>query len=100
MLKLTSTALFLVLPATSNGHTQATDAYTPTNPRDNSYVERPVNPSITRPQNNVTAVPLPDGNAFGTGSYTTGGGVTFQGYGSTAGGGSGGGSVTFPMPGG
>ncbi|MER9594937.1 hypothetical protein [Mesorhizobium sp. M0244] len=45
-------------------------------------------------------VPLPDGNAVGSGSYTTQGGVTFQGYGGTAGGGSGGGSLTFPMPGG
>lgn len=100
MLKITSTALFLMLAATSAGHTQGTDAYTPTNPRDNSYVESPVNPSVTPPQDYLRAAPLPDGNAVGYGSYTTQDGVTFQGYGSTYGGGSGGGSVTFPMPGG
>ncbi|TGR08790.1 hypothetical protein EN833_15110 [Mesorhizobium sp. M4B.F.Ca.ET.190.01.1.1] len=98
MLKLTSRAFFLLLVATSTGH--STDAYTPTNPHDNSYVERPIDPNIVPPPNHLFVAPLPDGNAIGSGSYTTQGGVTFQGYGSTAGGGSGGGSVTFPMPGG
>ncbi|MER9132116.1 hypothetical protein [Mesorhizobium sp. M0768] len=97
MLKSTSTSFFLLLAATSTGH--GTDAYTATNPHDNSYVERPVAPAVT-PPSHLFVVPLPDGNAVGGGSYTTQGGVTFQGYGGTAGGGSGGGSVTFPMPGG
>ncbi|MDR9763735.1 hypothetical protein RJJ37_29590 [Rhizobium redzepovicii] len=96
--KLTA-ALLALVAATSAAHAE-NDQFSPTNPRDPSPIERPLNPSIERPQDYIRVAPLPDGNFVGTGSYTAPGGTTFQGYGGSAGGGFGGGSVTFPMPGG
>ncbi|TBF85709.1 hypothetical protein [Rhizobium leguminosarum] len=96
------TVALLALVATTTVALAENDQFTATNPNDPSPIERPIEPprSVEPPPNFIQVAPVPDGNVFGRGSYTTPGGTTFQGYGGTAGGGFGGGSVTIPMPGG